>query len=262
MSAETVTILQNVAGLRAQVADWRKAGESIALVPTMGALHSGHISLVEEAKRRAQRVVMSIFVNPTQFAPNEDFNAYPRQLETDVAKFAGAGGDCVYAPLASEIYPQGFATTVSLAGPACVGLEDRFRPSHFAGVATVVAKLLNQCRPDVAIFGEKDFQQFKVVSRMVIDLDLDVGVIGAPTLREADGLALSSRNAYLSPEERKIAPLLFAALTRCAAAMRQGMEVQAAVEAARSDLDGAGFVTDYIEVRHAECLTTKRRFAS
>jgi pantoate--beta-alanine ligase len=220
----------------------------------MGALHAGHIALVESAKRQADRVVMSIFVNPTQFAPNEDFASYPRRFDDDAEKFAAAKGDLIYAPDVAEIYPEGFATTVSLAGPATIGLEDRFRPTHFAGVATVVAKLLLQCRPDVAFFGEKDYQQLKVIARMARDLDLESEIVGVPTLREADGLALSSRNLYLSAEERARAPLLFAALKRCAAGMRNGANLTAMQAGTFEELAAAGFAMDYIEARHAETL--------
>jgi len=252
--ASGVTILRDVASLRAQVADWRARGETIALVPTMGALHAGHVSLVHEAKRRASRVVMSIFVNPTQFAPTEDFSAYPRRLEADAAAFEAGGGDLLFAPGVEDMYGEGFSTMIAMSGPALAGLEDRFRPTHFSGVATIVAKLLNQCRPDVAIFGEKDYQQLKVVTRMARDLDIEAEIIGAPTTREADGLALSSRNIYLSDAERALAPRLHAALARCASDISRGMEIEAALAAARASVAAAGFVTDYIEARNAETL--------
>lgn len=226
----------------------------MALVPTMGALHAGHISLVSEAKKRAHRVVLSIFVNPTQFAPHEDFDAYPRNFEADAEKFAAAEGDLIFAPSVADMYGTGFATTVVVEGPARAGLEDRFRPTHFAGVATVVAKLLNQCRPDVALFGEKDYQQLKVITRMAQDLDLETEIIGVPTLREADGLALSSRNVYLSAEERQTAAQLHATLQRCAADLRKGSAVKSALERARAGLADCGFAVDYIEARHAETL--------
>ncbi|MGB8278985.1 MAG: pantoate--beta-alanine ligase [Methylovirgula sp.] len=249
-----VAVARRVADLRASIAGWRAAGARIALVPTMGALHAGHISLVAEAKRRADRIVMSIFVNPTQFAPNEDFPSYPRRFAEDAEKFAAAKGDLIFAPEVEEMYPKGFATTVSVAGPATVGLEDRFRPTHFAGVATVVAKLLNQCRPDVALFGEKDYQQLKVITCMARDLDLETQIIGAPTLRDADGLALSSRNLYLSADERARAPRLHEALRQCAEALRSGLSIEAALAAACEKMEAAGFVPDYIEARHAETL--------
>lgn len=259
--AGDVPIARTVADLRAIVGSWRSAGARIALVPTMGALHAGHLSLVSEAQQRADRVVMSIFVNPAQFAPNEDFSAYPRRFAEDAEKFAAAKGDLIFAPDVAEIYPPGFATTVSLAGPATVGLEDRFRPTHFAGVATVVAKLLLQCRPDVAFFGEKDYQQLKVIARMARDLDLESEIVGVPTLREADGLAMSSRNLYLSAEERKRAPLLFAVLKRCAAGMRDGANITAMQAGTFDELAAAGFSADYIEARHAETLMPVARLA-
>jgi pantoate--beta-alanine ligase len=252
--ASRIEIVYDVASLRTRLAEWRRAGETIGLVPTMGALHAGHIALVDEAKKYAHRIVLSIFVNPTQFAPSEDFSAYPRSLEADVAKFASAGGDLVFAPAQAQIYPPGFATLLSMTGPATAGLEDRFRPAHFAGVATIVAKLLNQCRPDAAIFGEKDYQQLKVVTRMARDLDFETRIIGAPTVREQDGLALSSRNVYLSAKERAAAPALHAALARCAIEIDEGVAIETALETARETLAAAGFVTDYFEARDAESL--------
>jgi pantoate--beta-alanine ligase len=251
---EHVAIVRDVATLRGIVADWRAAGERIALVPTMGALHAGHLSLVEAAKQRAGRTILSIFVNPTQFAPDEDFAAYPRAFAHDVTAFAAAGGNLVFAPTIETVYPAGFATTVLVGGPANAGLEDKFRPDHFAGVATVVAKLFQQCRPDLAVFGEKDYQQLKVVEQMVRDLDLGVEIVAAPTLRAKDGLALSSRNRYLSPEERALAPLLYAALLRCREAVRRGGALEPTLAVARDTLATAGFAVDYLEARHAETL--------
>ena len=249
-----VSILRDVAALRTTVAGWRAQGDTIAMTPTMGALHAGHVSLVTLARQKASRVVMSIFVNPAQFAPNEDFSAYPRTFDADVELFAAAGGDAIFAPPVEAIYPAGFATRLEVAGPAAAGLEDRFRPTHFSGVATVVAKLLNQCRPDVAIFGEKDFQQLRVIAQIARDLDFEAEIVGAPTVREKDGLALSSRNVYLSPEERKAAPALHAALTRCAEALRAGASIAKAVAAAQENAEAAGFEVDYIEARDAESL--------
>jgi pantoate--beta-alanine ligase len=240
--------------LRKIIAAWRAKGERIALVPTMGALHAGHMALVSEAKRQADRVVVSVFVNPTQFAPTEDFSAYPRTLEADRRRVDEAGGDLVYAPDGAAMYPAGFATTVSLEGPAAADLEDRFRPTHFAGVATVVTKLLIQALPDIALFGEKDFQQLCVIKRFARDLDLPVEILGVPIVRDADGLALSSRNVYLSPGERATAPALHAALRRAAATIRQGGAIEPALDAARADVTHAGFVIDYIEARHSESL--------
>jgi pantoate--beta-alanine ligase len=253
-TASRAEIVRDVASLRARLAEWRGAGETIGLVPTMGALHAGHVSLVHEAKKHARRVVMSIFVNPAQFAPSEDFCSYPRSFEADAALFTAAEGDLIFAPSGEEIYGEGFSTAITVGGPAAVGLEDRFRPTHFAGVATIVAKLLNQCRPDVAIFGEKDFQQLKVVTRMARDLDFETEIFGAPTVRDADGLALSSRNVFLSAKERALAPRLHAALRRCARDINEGVAVEAALDAARAAIAEAGFVTDYFEARHAETL--------
>jgi pantoate--beta-alanine ligase len=253
-AAIRVEIVRDVASLRARLAAWRRAGETIGLVPTMGALHAGHISLVQEAKKHARRVVISIFVNPAQFAPSEDFCSYPRSFEADAALFAAAEGDLIFAPSVEAVYGEGFATTITLAGPAAVGLEDRFRPSHFAGVATIVAKLLNHCRPDVAIFGEKDFQQLKVVTQMARDLDFETRIVGVPTVRDSDGLALSSRNVFLPAEERVLAPCLYAALRRCAHDINAGVGIEAALDTARATLAAAGFVADYFEARHAETL--------
>jgi pantoate--beta-alanine ligase len=220
----------------------------------MGALHAGHISLIEQAKKHARRTVMSVFVNPAQFAPSEDFAAYPRSLDADAALFAAARGDLLFAPSLAEMYPDGFATTITLGGPAAAGLEDRFRPTHFAGVATVVAKLLNQCRPDFAVFGEKDYQQLKVVMQMARDLDFDTQIIAAPIVREKDGLALSSRNVYLSADERLRAPRLYAALCQCAREITQDVPIETALDTARANLAEARFSVDYIEARHAETL--------
>jgi pantoate--beta-alanine ligase len=253
-AASRVEIVRDVTSLGARLAEWRRAGETIGLVPTMGALHAGHISLVHEAKKHARRVVMSIFVNPAQFAPLEDFCSYPRTFEADAALFAAAEGDLIFAPSGEVMYGEGFATTITLAGPAAVGLEDRFRPTHFAGVATIVAKLLNQCRPDVAMFAEKDYQQLKVVTRMARDLDFEAEILGVPTVRETDGLALSSRNVFLSAKERELAPCLHAALRRCAYEINGGVAIETSLGAARATLAAAGFVTDYFEARHAETL--------
>lgn len=249
-------ILPTTAVLRSQLRIWRDARESVALVPTMGALHAGHLSLVEIAKKRARRVVVSIFVNPTQFAPNEDFGAYPRTLESDVEKLASVGADVVFHPAPDEIYPEGFATSVTLQGPAVAGLEDRFRPTHFQGVATVVTKLLLMGLPDIAIFGEKDFQQLAVIRRLVADLNIPVEIVGGPTVREADGLALSSRNVYLSAEERATAPTLQASMQRAAVRIRDGESFDAALTAARNKITAAGFELDYLELRDAASLAT------
>lgn len=226
----------------------------VALVPTMGALHDGHLTLVRNAKRRGLKVVVSIFVNPTQFAPHEDFLSYPRTLDTDLAKLASVDAELVWAPSPAVMYPDGFASRVALDGPAVAGLEDSSRPHFFGGVATVVGKLFNQCRPDFAMFGEKDYQQLKVVTRMARDLDMRVKVIGVPTVRERDGLAMSSRNVYLSAEERRVAPLLYKTMKDVAAKLRAGAEVAATLSDARVAIATAGFVVDYFEARHAETL--------
>lgn len=247
-------VLNTAADLRRTVAAWRANGESVALVPTMGALHAGHVSLVKAARGRCGRAVVSIFVNPTQFAPNEDFAAYPRTFEADVEKLAAAGADAVFAPGVADMYPEGFCTTVSLSGPAAAGLEDRFRPTHFAGVATVVSKLLIRTAPDVAIFGEKDWQQLAVIRRAARDLDLPVEIAGGPTVREADGLAMSSRNVYLSPEERATAPLLHKTMTACAARIRAGDGIAAAMAQGRAAIEAGGFALDYLETRDAASL--------
>jgi pantoate--beta-alanine ligase len=231
----------------------RRAGK-VALVPTMGALHKGHLALVRQARRRAAKVIVSIFVNPTQFAPTEDFGSYPRTFASDLAELSRLNVDLVWAPGADVMYPHGFATRVVPEGAALAGLEDKFRPHFFAGVATVVAKLFTQCRPDFAMFGEKDFQQLKVVTRMAKDLDLPVRVIGVPTVREDDGLALSSRNAYLSGEERAAAPTLYRVLTACAEELSAGAPITRTLEEGRAAIAAGGFVIDYLEARHAETL--------
>ena len=247
-------VIETVDALRARVRAWRAAGDTVALVPTMGALHAGHVSLVELARRRARRVIVSVFVNPTQFGPNEDFARYPRPFGADLDKLAMAQADVVFHPDASEMYPEGFATTISLAGPAAAGLEDRFRPTHFQGVATIVAKLLLQPLPDVAIFGEKDFQQLAVIRQLARDLHLPVEIVGAPTMREADGLALSSRNIYLDERQRKFAPNLHQAMQWAAGRIHAGEPVELAVREAAAAISAAGFVIDYLEVRDARTL--------
>lgn len=247
-------ILETVEALRATTRAWRRAGETISLVPTMGALHAGHISLADTVRARTDRVIVTIFVNPTQFAPTEDFSKYPRTFEADIAKVAAAGVDAVYAPNAAVMYPPGFATTVSLDGPAAAGLEDRFRPTHFAGVATVVAKLQMQAMPNIAIYGEKDFQQLAVIRRMTRDLDMPIEIFGGTTVREADGLALSSRNVYLKPEERAVAPTLHRSMTAAAGAIRRGAPVEACLAESRAAITGAGFALDYLDLRDAETL--------
>ncbi len=247
-------IVRKIKALRTAVTLWRERGAKIALVPTMGALHEGHISLVRLARRLADRVVVSIFVNPAQFAPHEDFGTYPRTWKTDIAKLKAEKVDLVFAPAVAEVYPGGFATRIEPAGPAKAGLEDKFRPHFFGGVATVVAKLLIEAGPDLAIFGEKDYQQLQVVTRLARDLDLPVKIVGARTVREKDGLALSSRNAYLSSEERKRAPVLYQTLTESAKAIKAGEPVETVLARGRKRVAQAGFAIDYIEARHAVTL--------
>jgi pantoate--beta-alanine ligase len=247
-------IVRTVPALRRALDSLRARKATVALVPTMGALHDGHVSLVRLAKRRAAKVIVSIFVNPTQFAPTEDFGSYPRTWKADVAKLAAEKVDLIWNPDVKTMYPDGFATRISTEGPATAGLEDRFRPHFFGGVATVVGKLFTQCRPDLAVFGEKDFQQLQVVTRMARDLDLGVRVTGSRTIREADGLAMSSRNVYLSPEERRAAPALYKAMKQSAGRLRAGDDLDAAMGAGAEMVVGAGFALDYFEVRHAETL--------
>jgi pantoate--beta-alanine ligase len=254
----TPHVVRTVPALRRALDGQRGKSRTVGLVPTMGALHDGHIALVRLAKRRADRVVVSIFVNPTQFAPTEDFAAYPRTFKADVAKLAAEGVDLIWNPHVQTMYPAGFATEILTEGPATAGLEDRFRPHFFAGVATVVAKLFTQCRPDVAVFGEKDFQQLRVIAQMARDLDLGVRVIGAPTIRERDGLAMSSRNVYLSPGERAVAPLLYRAIKETATRLRAGDDLEAAMAAGTERITRAGFALDYFEARHAQTLAPVR----
>src|SRR4051812_3302297 len=240
-------IAKTVAALRRQVARWRDEGETVALVPTMGALHAGHLALVRLARRRADRVVVSIFVNPTQFAPNEDFSSYPRTWDTDLASLSKLSVDAVWAPGLATMYPDSFATAITPGGPALAGLEDRFRPHFFGGVCTVVAKLLLQVTPDFAIFGEKDYQQLKVVTAMARDLDIPTRIVGLRTVREKDGLAMSSRNAYLSAEERTAAPTIYRVLKKCAAAVKGGAPLAATLAESRAQLETSGFAVDYLE---------------
>jgi pantoate--beta-alanine ligase len=247
-------IVRTVSALRSALEGLRARKATIALVPTMGALHEGHVSLIRLAKRRAKKVVVSIFVNPTQFAPSEDFSSYPRTWKADVARLAAENVDMIWNPGVKTMYPDGFATKILTEGPAVAGLEDRFRPHFFGGVATVVGKLFTQVRPDLAIFGEKDFQQLRVVTQMASDLDLGVKVIGSRTVREGDGLAMSSRNVYLSPEQRRVAPELYRAMKESARRMRAGDDIEAAMAGGAELTVSAGFTLDYFEVRHAETL--------
>jgi pantoate--beta-alanine ligase len=248
------SIVRTVAELRARIAAWRAADERVGLIPTMGALHEGHLSLVRLAKARAPWAVASIFVNPTQFGPHEDFEAYPRDEMRDAALLAGVGCDLVYAPAAAEMYPAGFATTVSVAGVS-EPLDGAARPGHFTGVATVVTKLLLQAGADLAVFGEKDYQQLQVIRRLVGDLDIPVEIVGGPIVRAEDGLALSSRNAYLTAAERPRAAELHRALAAAVDALRAGRPAAQAEAEAIARLERAGFARiDYVEVRGAEDL--------
>jgi pantoate--beta-alanine ligase len=252
--ARGLVIARTMKVLDRTIGRYRVAGETLALVPTMGALHAGHLALVRRARRRANRVVVSIFVNPAQFAPTEDFSTYPRTFETDIAALRAEHVDLVWAPPRELMYPEGFATSINVRGPATVDLEDRFRPHFFGGVATVVAKLFAQCRPDFALFGEKDYQQLKTVTRMAIDLDLKVKVIGVPAVREKDGLALSSRNAYLSPAERAVAPTLYRTLKESAARIAAREPIARVMSEGWIAIEAAGFAVNYFEARHADTL--------
>ncbi len=254
MSGFELPIVRTVAELRARVRAWRSAGERVALAPTMGALHEGHLSLVRRAKQDAPRVIASIFVNPTQFAAGEDFERYPRDEGRDAELLASVGCDLLFAPGVTEMYPDGFATTVTVSGVS-EPLEGACRPGHFAGVATIVAKLLIQAEPDVAVFGEKDYQQLLVIRRLARDLDLPVEIVGAPTVRTQDGLARSSRNAYLSEAERAVAGRLNVILAEAAAALADRADVASVEDRAGRALMSAGFERiDYLEVRGAEDL--------
>ena len=252
MPHELTTLLQ----LRETIAHWRKGGARVALVPTMGALHRGHLTLVARAKEHADKVVVSIFVNPTQFGPNEDFYRYPRPRARDLALLHEAGADAAWLPEVATMYPEGFATNIHLAGITDL-LDGAHRPGHFDGVATVVAKLLLQVMPDIALFGEKDYQQLCVIRRLVADLNIAVEILGVPTVREADGLALSSRNQYLSEAERARAPVLYAALMEVATQLRHtpAPPAEPILRAAAEKLLAAGFASiDYLALHAADTL--------
>ena len=250
----TPKIVRGIAALRQETATWRAAGLRSAVISTMGALHEGHLTLVREGLKRAPRAVATIFVNPKQFAAHEDLGRYPRDEAGDVAKLGSAGAHLVFAPPLEEIYPPNFTTTISLGGPAKAGLEDRFRPQFFDGVATIVAKLFIETGADFAMFGEKDYQQLKVVTRMASDLDIPIEVVGVPTIREADGLAMSSRNAYLSSDERRQATAIIQALRDAAAKITSGEVPAVASDVAAAWLTAQGFRVDYVAARNAETL--------
>jgi len=250
---ETVS---TIAAVRERVTRWQRAGERVAFVPTMGNLHPGHISLIEVARKRGERFIASIFVNPMQFGPNEDYAQYPRTPQKDQDMLAAAGCDLMFMPDVGEIYPAGFDHSTRVTVPELSGLLDgEFRPGHFDGVSTVVAKLFNIVMPDIAVFGEKDFQQLAIIRRMVSDLCVPIEIIGAPTVRETDGLAMSSRNQYLTEDQRHIAPHLYAALSRAVKRISAGENEFVTLE--RAELDGirnAGFRPDYFTVRDARTL--------
>ena len=252
--ARSPHVLRTLPALRRMLEPYAARGERVALVPTMGALHRGHLALVNEARRRARRIVVSIFVNPTQFAPREDFSSYPRDFTADLRMLAEAKVDLVWAPTLDVMYPAGFATTIVPQGVALAGLEDKFRPHFFQGVATVCTKLFTQVWPDFALFGEKDYQQLRVVSELARDLDLPLKIVSVRTVRDKDGLALSSRNGYLSAEERKVAPLIYRTLRTCAARIKGGAAFESVLEEGRGELTRAGFILDYLEARHALTL--------
>ncbi len=247
-------VARTIKALRARVDGWRSAGLTVGLVPTMGALHDGHLSLIRQSNQHAQRTVASIFVNPAQFAPAEDFGAYPRQENVDLERLQTAGCHLAFVPAAEDMYPEGFQTSVAVSGLS-EGLCGASRPHFFGGVATVVAKLLNQARPDIAVFGEKDYQQLLVIRRMVKDLNMSVDIIGAPILREADGLAMSSRNAYLSVDGRQVAGRLNGVIAGMADKLGAGAGVEAVLAGGRDAIGRAGFDRlDYLDVRSSDLL--------
>ncbi len=253
-ATRTIDVVRTIADLRSRIRQWRGDGERIGLVPTMGALHEGHLSLVRRSMNMTTRTCVTLFVNPTQFGPNEDLAVYPRDEDSDAAMLAAEGAHLLFAPPVAEMYPSESATRVSVLGIGDL-LDGEFRPGFFTGVATVVAKLLIQALPDVALFGEKDYQQLQVIKRMTRDLDIPVDIEGAPTVREADGLALSSRNAYLTPEERRAAPALYRSIATVAANVAAGADPAREEKRAAQALLEAGFATiDYVTVRDAETL--------
>ena len=247
-------IVRNVVSLRRETAKWKIDGLTYAIVPTMGALHEGHLDLVRQGLKRADRVMVSIFVNPKQFGVKEDLSRYPRDEEGDVEKLNAEGVQLIYAPTPDNIYPIGYSTMVHIEGPAKAGLEDKFRPQFFDGVATIVSKLFIQSGANFAMFGQKDYQQLQVVTRMAKDLDIPIEVIGVETRREEDGLALSSRNRYLSKTERTQATAIYKNLMQAAEKIRSGVNQQTATRAASRSLTTLGFKVDYVTARNAETL--------
>jgi pantoate--beta-alanine ligase len=257
--ADALVAVRDVDSLRRRVQGWRREGRSVALVPTMGALHKGHLALMAHAQKLADRVVATIFVNPKQFGPSEDFAAYPRREHEDFEMLSAAGVNVLFAPDVNAMYPQGFATGVRVAGLSDV-LDGEHRAGHFDGVATVVTKLLLQALPDIALFGEKDYQQLTIIRRLALDLNIPVGIIGVPTVRESDGLAMSSRNAYLTPAERAQAPALYRAITAAAHGIAAGDDIAGEIAQARDEILKAGFKSvDYVEARNAETLQPLKR---
>ena len=253
-NTSTLIAVRDVDSLRRRIKAWRREGKSVALVPTMGALHKGHLTLMDRAQKMADCVVASLFVNPKQFGPAEDFAAYPRQENADFEMLNSAGVHLLFAPDANVMYPAGFSTKVQVEGVSNL-LDGAHRPGHFDGVSTVVTKLLLQTLPDIALFGEKDYQQLVLIRRLVADLNIPVDIIGVPTVREADGLALSSRNRYLTSEERAQAPALYATLCAAAKAIAEGGDTAAATTAAKAALLEKGFrQVDYVEARNADTL--------
>jgi pantoate--beta-alanine ligase len=250
----TLKIIRNLTSLRRETAQWKIQGLSYAVVPTMGALHEGHLDLVREGFKRADRVVVTIFVNPKQFGAKEDLSRYPRDEDGDLEKLKAENVSLVYAPTPDNIYPQGYSTTVHMEGPAKAGLEDKFRPHFFDGVATIVSKLFIQTGANYAMFGEKDYQQLQVVTRMAKDLDIPIDVIGVETRRQDDGLAMSSRNRYLSKTERLLATAIYKNLAQAAEKIRSGANQQTATRAASRSLTTLGFKVDYVTARNAETL--------
>jgi len=255
----TVAIVRTLADLRDVTQIWRQGGHSIAVVPTMGALHEGHLALVSEARAKADKVMATIFVNPKQFSVHEDLGRYPRDEKGDLGKLTDGGVDLAYIPTSEQLYPEGFNTTITVGGPAKAGLEDKFRPHFFDGVATVVAKLFVQTNADYAFFGEKDYQQLLVVRQMARDLDLAIEVIGVPTVREDDGLAKSSRNRYLSKHERHQSTAIVRTLEQASQKIRSGGDMQSATKAAARSLNTLGFKVDYVSARNAATLAVPIR---